>query len=154
MAMLLLSLAFIKPALIGVAILLTIGGCFIPWGRRKTDGRRGRKGLLTYLIIAGLAWGVFVGQLLFLSQTADTSIDSTHWSKTLGDLVLIRPLMLLIVPLVFIGVVAGVTSIGDPSKLGVFGGSTLHARLLHRDHAPCGDARRATGPGGAAGRPR
>ena len=47
-----------------------------------------------------------------------------------GDLILIRPLFLLIIPLVFVSVVVGMTSIGDPSKLGVVGGSTLAYYLV------------------------
>lgn len=52
-------------------------------------------------------------------------IDDNHWTKTIGDLSLIRPLKMLIIPLVFVSVVCGVCSIGDPSRLGVVGGSTL-----------------------------
>jgi solute carrier family 1 (high affinity glutamate transporter) protein 1 len=47
------------------------------------------------------------------------------WLRELGTLVLIRPLMLLIIPLVFVSVVLGVTSIGDPAKLGLIGGATI-----------------------------
>jgi hypothetical protein len=60
----------------------------------------------------------------------------------LGNLVLIRPLMLMIIPLIFVSVVCGVTSIGDPSKLG--GGRGHRAVLLH-DHAHRGDDRRGAG---------
>ncbi len=58
-------------------------------------------------------------------RTAYGGIGADHWSKTIGDIVLIRPLMLLIIPLVFVSVVCGVCSIGDPSRLGVVGGSTV-----------------------------
>ena len=47
-----------------------------------------------------------------------------HWWVA-GVLLLIRPLMLLIIPLIFVSVVVGMTSIGDPSKLGVVGSSTV-----------------------------
>ncbi|MEM7227628.1 MAG: dicarboxylate/amino acid:cation symporter [Planctomycetota bacterium] len=78
--------------------------------------------LLSLLIVIGLALGVVVGQIIF----RDTGgIDADHWSKLAGDLILIRPLKLLIVPIVFVSVLVGVTSIGDPSKLGVVGGSTV-----------------------------
>ncbi|MCA9296594.1 MAG: cation:dicarboxylase symporter family transporter, partial [Phycisphaerales bacterium] len=78
--------------------------------------------VLTVLIVLGLAVGVIVGEIIFQSTGG---IGDDHWSKLAGDLILIRPLKLLIVPIVFISVIVGVTSIGDPSKLGVVGGSTV-----------------------------
>ncbi|MBX3375024.1 MAG: dicarboxylate/amino acid:cation symporter [Phycisphaeraceae bacterium] len=79
--------------------------------------------LLTVLILLGLVAGVLFGQYVLFN--AGDPIPYDHWTKAAGDLVLIRPLMLLIVPLIFVSVVAGVTAIGDPSRLGVVGGSTL-----------------------------
>ncbi|MGI9015170.1 MAG: dicarboxylate/amino acid:cation symporter [Phycisphaerales bacterium] len=81
-----------------------------------------RTNLLTILIVLGLIAGVVIGEWMF---RAGIVIDATHWSKTAGDLVLIRPLKLLIVPIVFVSVLVGVTSIGNPTKLGVVGGSTI-----------------------------
>ena len=78
---------------------------------------------LTLLILIGLVAGCLFGQ--FGLHDSDTVIDGAHWTKQTGDLILIRPLMLMIIPLVFVSVVCGVTSIGDPSKLGVVGGSTI-----------------------------
>ncbi len=52
-------------------------------------------------------------------------IGTDHWTKTIGDIVLIRPLMLMIIPLVLVSVVCGVCSIGDPSRLGIIGGTTV-----------------------------
>ncbi|MBT8485107.1 MAG: dicarboxylate/amino acid:cation symporter [Phycisphaerae bacterium] len=82
-----------------------------------------RGNLLTLLIVIGLVAGCLFGQ--FALYDANDPIDGSHWTKQTGDLILIRPLMLMIIPLVFVSVVAGVTSIGDPSKLGVVGGSTV-----------------------------
>lgn len=79
--------------------------------------------ILTILILVGLVAGCLYGQ--FGLFEGDEVITSEHWTKQAGDLILIRPLMLLIIPLVFFSVVAGVTSIGDPSKLGVIGGATI-----------------------------
>jgi len=79
--------------------------------------------LLTFLILAGLLAGALVGQ--FILYDPDVPIGSDHWARVAGDLVLIRPLMLLIVPLIFVSVVSGVTSIGSPQRLGVVGGATL-----------------------------
>ena len=60
----------------------------------------------------------FVGEV-------EPGIGADHWTKTVGDIVLIRPLMLMIIPLVLVSVVCGVCSIGDPSRLGIIGGSTV-----------------------------
>jgi len=76
---------------------------------------------LTLLILAGLAAGVLYGQ--YVLYDPDLPLDDMF--KQLGDLILIRPLMLLIVPLIFVSVVVGVTSIGDPSRLGLVGGATV-----------------------------
>ena len=77
--------------------------------------------LLTVLIILGMIIGALVGQFLLHGG----NVDSTHWTKAAGDLILIRPLKLLVIPLVFFSVVAGITRIGDPRKLGRLGGATL-----------------------------
>jgi Na+/H+-dicarboxylate symporter len=79
--------------------------------------------LITILILVGLVVGAIVGQLLHLGLAEGESISSI-WMD-LGNIILIRPLKLLIMPLVFLSVIVGVTSIGDPSRLGVIGGSTV-----------------------------
>ena len=79
--------------------------------------------LLTILILAGLIAGVFFGQFVLFDP--DVALGSDHWTRVAGDIILIRPLMMLIVPLVFVSVITGVTSIGSPQQLGVVGGSTL-----------------------------
>jgi Na+/H+-dicarboxylate symporter len=77
--------------------------------------------LLTILILLGLIAGAIVGQFALFGE----GIDASHWTKAVGDLILIKPLKLLVIPLVFVSIVAGVTSIGDPSRLGLVGGTTL-----------------------------
>lgn len=42
-----------------------------------------------------------------------------------GDLILVRPLMLVVLPLILVSVVSGVTSIGNPARLGLLGGATI-----------------------------
>jgi solute carrier family 1 (high affinity glutamate transporter) protein 1 len=81
-----------------------------------------RGNLLTALILFGLLAGVAVGELLYLRGVESGTLQLF---QTGGNLVLIRPLMLLIIPLIFVSVVVGVTSLGDPSKLGLIGGSTI-----------------------------
>jgi Na+/H+-dicarboxylate symporter len=78
-------------------------------------------GLLTVLILLGLVAGALAGQWLHASGGAETAAMWMYW----GDLVLIRPLRLLVIPIVLLSVLAGVTSIGDPSRLGLVGGATL-----------------------------
>lgn len=90
---------------------------------------RGHK-LLNVLIFIGLLAGVIVGFLL-LKRYESLSLDSSeiaariNWLSTTGDLILIRPLKMLIIPLVFASVVVGITSIGDPSRLGLVGTTTI-----------------------------
>lgn len=79
--------------------------------------------LITVLILVGLIAGVILGQILHMGLAEGASVNSI-WMD-LGDIILIRPLKLMVIPLVFLSVVVGVTSIGDPSKLGLVGGSTL-----------------------------
>ena len=82
-----------------------------------------RDTLLTTLIIIGLVAGVVVGQFIHAGLSDGESVNSI-WMD-LGNIILIRPLTLLIMPIVFLSVIVGVTSIGDPSRLGVVGGSTV-----------------------------
>ena len=79
--------------------------------------------LVTFLILVGLVAGAVVGQFLHLGLAEGEHLNSI-WMD-LGNIILIRPLKLLIMPLVFLSVVVGVTSIGNPSRLGLIGGSTL-----------------------------
>jgi Na+/H+-dicarboxylate symporter len=83
-----------------------------------------RGNLLTGLILLGLVLGVVVGEYLF-HQIGATEPESLAILKSAGDLILIRPLMLMVIPLIFISVVVGVTSLGDPSRLGLIGGATI-----------------------------
>jgi len=67
----------------------------------------GRTNLLTVFIVIGLVAGCLFGQ--FGLFEGDEVITSEHWTKQAGDLILIRPLMLLIIPLVFFSVRRKVT---------------------------------------------
>ncbi len=78
-------------------------------------------GRLTALILLGLVAGALAGQWLHVSGHVDVAELWMSW----GDLVLIRPLRLLVIPIVLLSVLVGVTSIGDPSRLGLVGGATL-----------------------------
>ncbi len=83
--------------------------------------------LLTVLVLVALVLGALIGQFfLFDADASPEKVAETvgGW-KIAGDLVFIRPLTLLIIPLVFTSVFTGITSIGDPKRLGVIGGATL-----------------------------
>ena len=82
-----------------------------------------KSGLITLLMLAGLVAGALIGELL-LHNPADP-LPADHWTGFVGKLILMRPLMLLIVPLIFLSVTVGVASIGEPAKLGLIGGATL-----------------------------
>lgn len=86
-----------------------------------------KENLLTVLILAGLIGGVLFGEYLLYdpAATKQALIQSAQPFQTAGELIFIRPLRLLIIPLVFLSVVTGVTSIGNPSKLGLVGGATM-----------------------------
>ncbi|MGA0173442.1 MAG: dicarboxylate/amino acid:cation symporter [Phycisphaerales bacterium] len=77
--------------------------------------------LLTGLILLGLVLGAIVGEFLHAQGQVDTVASMMSW----GDLILIRPLKALVIPIVLFSVLVGVTSVGDPSRLGVIGGATL-----------------------------
>ena len=82
-----------------------------------------KSGLLTFLIFAAMIAGGLIGEFVFYEGVSGAL--SEHWTKSAGEILLIRPLMLLIIPVVFVSVIVGVTSIGDPTRLGVVGGSTI-----------------------------
>lgn len=86
-----------------------------------------KENLLTVLILAGLIGGVIFGQLVLFdpSATAQKNLQAAAPWETVGTFVFLRPLQMLIVPLVLVAVISGVTSIGNPKQLGLVGGSTL-----------------------------
>ncbi len=88
--------------------------------------------LLTALIFLGLIGGVIVGQFFLFDRGASPEAVASvvgPWQQA-GELLFIRPLRLMTLPIVFIAVVAGVASIGNPQKLGVLGVSTLGYYIL------------------------
>ena len=79
--------------------------------------------VLTILILAGLVAGALVGEYWLFDP--ELGVKRLDWLKEVGNIVLIRPLKLLIVPLILFSVISGITRIGDPAKLGLVGISTL-----------------------------
>jgi Na+/H+-dicarboxylate symporter len=70
--------------------------------------------------VVALVAGMFVGEVLH-RQGASGLVGAFSMA---GDLMLVRPLMMLVLPLIFTSVVAGITSLGDPSRLGRLGLAT------------------------------
>lgn len=83
--------------------------------------------ILTILIFAALILGVLVGQFVIWdpSATADMLEQQTTALQKIGELTFVQPLKMLVIPLVFVAVLVGVTSIGDPQRLGLVGGATM-----------------------------
>lgn len=88
---------------------------------------RNKANLLTALVAGALVLGALIGHFILWnpSATPEAQQQAVAGWKTAGDLIFIRPLMLIVIPLIFTSVLSGITSIGDPKRLGVLGGATL-----------------------------
>lgn len=86
-----------------------------------------KENILTLLILVALAMGIIVGEFVLFSPSAtheSLKAAAEPW-RLAGDLLFIRPLRMLIIPLVFTSVLTGVTSIGNPKRLGTLGAATF-----------------------------
>jgi len=83
--------------------------------------------LLTILILAGLVFGAIVGEAFLWdpNATPEQIEEATGGWKITGELILVRPLKLIALPIIFTSVLTGITSIGSARKLGVLGGATI-----------------------------
>ncbi|MFO0826775.1 MAG: dicarboxylate/amino acid:cation symporter [Phycisphaerales bacterium] len=79
-----------------------------------------RSALQTTLVLVALVAGIATGHWLYRPGAA----PSIWWSE-LGELLLLRPLFVITVPLVFVSVCLGVASIGDARSLGRLGLATV-----------------------------
>lgn len=76
-------------------------------------------------VMAGLVLGLVVGLVFRYGLGADTaSAIGETWFKPFGD-AFVRLIKMLVVPLIFTTLVAGVTAMGDPAKLGSLGGRAI-----------------------------
>lgn len=93
---------------------------------------RSRTNLLTLLIVIGVVLGALVGQIFLFDAGASQEAlsQATGFWRSAGDIILMRPLKLIAAPLIFTSVLIGVTSVGDPKKLGLLGGATVLFYLL------------------------
>jgi len=80
-----------------------------------------RRSQTLFLFIA-LVLGVAVGQWMHASVGAE---GVGGWWSAAGELLLLRPLQMIVVPLVVLSVASGIASIGEPSRLGLIGSATV-----------------------------
>jgi len=75
-------------------------------------------------ILIALVLGLFIGLGMNLwAPNLFESVD-TYFFTPVGDIFL-RLILMMVVPIVFVSIVLGTTSIGDPKKLGKIGGKTI-----------------------------
>jgi Na+/H+-dicarboxylate symporter len=80
---------------------------------------------LTLWIVSGLVAGAFVGQFLFWYYGEATPVVYLQAFEFVGNTFFMNLLKMTLVPLVATSVIVGVSSIGDPTKLGKIGAATL-----------------------------
>lgn len=81
-------------------------------------------------VLGGLALGAVVGLSLRWTLGADAASDvATTWLKPFGD-IFVRLIRMLVVPLIFTTLVAGVIGMGHPRKLGTIGVKAIGLYLL------------------------
>ena len=91
---------------------------FLMWRRSKM---RLWARVLTGLVFGGLAGLIFGGGV---AGCADSAVCAPASSKFIGDM-FVRLIRMLVVPLIFTTLAAGVISMGDPKRLGSLGGKAL-----------------------------
>ncbi len=79
-----------------------------------------RAAMQSLLVVAALIAGIITGQWLHSSGE-----PISRWWSDLGEILLLRPLLLVTIPIVFVSVCLGVASIGDVRSLGRLGVSTV-----------------------------
>ena len=84
-----------------------------------------RAAIQTTLLFAALIAAIVTGQ--FIHSQGGT--PSAFWQIT-GDYLLVRPLQMLVIPIVFLSVACGIASVGGPSKLGKLGLGTVVLYVL------------------------
>jgi len=81
-------------------------------------------------VLLGLSLGAAIGLALHYALGPETaSTLATTWFKPFGD-AFVSLIRMLVVPLIFTTLVAGVTAMGDPARLGSLGGRTLLIYML------------------------
>jgi len=76
-------------------------------------------------VLIGLVLGLICGLILHYGLGVETGGDiGATWLKPIGD-TFVRLIQMLVVPLIFMTLVAGVIAMGDPKKLGSLGGKAV-----------------------------
>src|SRR5690554_3532573 len=72
-------------------------------------------------VLAGLALGIVAGLVLRLAAGPEAASDfTTVWLRPFGD-AFVQLIRMLVVPLIFTTLTAGVLAMGDPARLGSIG---------------------------------
>jgi Na+/H+-dicarboxylate symporter len=67
----------------------------------------------------------WVQATLGIEPVAKSGTFTHDWLGNIGTLILVRPLMLLAIPVILVSVTLGASSIGDPTRLGLIAGATM-----------------------------
>ncbi|MFM9977736.1 MAG: dicarboxylate/amino acid:cation symporter [Sphingomonadaceae bacterium] len=79
---------------------------------------------LTLWIMIGLVLGIIVGAVMHASMTPEAIADANKWFKMITDIFL-RLIKMIVAPLVFATLVAGIVHMGDTASLGRVGAKTI-----------------------------
>ncbi len=79
---------------------------------------------LTLYIMIGLALGIVVGAILHASLAPETVVEISKFFKMITDIFL-RMIKMIVAPLVFATLVAGIVHMGDTASLGRVGAKTI-----------------------------
>jgi Na+/H+-dicarboxylate symporter len=79
---------------------------------------------LTLYIMIGLALGIVIGAIMHSTMTPDAVTEASKWFKMITDIFL-RLIKMIVAPLVFATLVAGIVHMGDTAALGRVGAKTI-----------------------------
>jgi DAACS family dicarboxylate/amino acid:cation (Na+ or H+) symporter len=89
-----------------------------------TSSSRGAR-LQTTLLLVALVAAIATGQAMHAP-----GVEPAAFWGIAGDYLLVRPLQMLVIPIVFLSVACGIASVGTPRQLGRLGGATVVLYLL------------------------
>ncbi|MEP6785339.1 MAG: dicarboxylate/amino acid:cation symporter [Sphingomonadales bacterium] len=79
---------------------------------------------LTFYILIGLVAGIAIGAVMHATLSPDTIAEANKWFKMITDIFL-RLIKMIVAPLVFATLVAGIVHMGDTASLGRVGAKTM-----------------------------
>ena len=79
---------------------------------------------LTFQIMVGLILGIVLGAIMHASMTPEAVVEANKWFKMVTDIFL-RLIKMIVAPLVFATLVAGIVHMGDGASLGRVGAKTM-----------------------------